>query len=138
MYFLFFFHPYNESECGLVLFWTPFEHSSRFPLLCCTDESQAIQQILNDMMVCKWWQHCFKCWFFFPLGCDTVFQSNILSFFVYSILNSGKIKDVIDHTKLDPLLPEDMIAPLEQQFLITKEVWCFMISTLTHLCFISL
>ncbi|XP_016355989.1 tumor necrosis factor alpha-induced protein 2-like [Sinocyclocheilus anshuiensis] len=38
-----------------------------------------------------------------------------------NILNSGKIKDVIDHTKLDPLLPEDMIAPLEQQFLITKE-----------------
>ncbi|XP_052428446.1 tumor necrosis factor alpha-induced protein 2 [Carassius gibelio] len=39
-----------------------------------------------------------------------------------NILNSEKIKDVIDHTKLDPLLPEDMIAPLEEQFLITKEM----------------
>ncbi|KAF4105542.1 tumor necrosis factor alpha-induced protein 2 [Onychostoma macrolepis] len=38
-----------------------------------------------------------------------------------NILNSEKIKDVIDHTKLDPLLPEDMIAPLEEQFLIAKE-----------------
>lgn len=126
------------------MFWTPLtfivcsktvKYSSKYLLLCCTAERLSIQQILNDMRVYKLWQYChfwanycFKCWFFFPLGCDRVFQSNILSFCLYSILNSGKIKDVIDYTKLDPLLPEDMIAPLEQQFLITEEVWCFMIS----------
>ncbi|XP_050981287.1 tumor necrosis factor alpha-induced protein 2 [Labeo rohita] len=38
-----------------------------------------------------------------------------------NILNGIKIKDVIDHTKFDPLLPEDMIVPLEQQFLIAEE-----------------
>ncbi|KAL1263309.1 hypothetical protein QQF64_006048 [Cirrhinus molitorella] len=38
-----------------------------------------------------------------------------------NILNGEKIKKVIDQTKLDPLLPEDMIAPMEQQFLTTFE-----------------
>ncbi|XP_051772486.1 tumor necrosis factor alpha-induced protein 2 [Ctenopharyngodon idella] len=38
-----------------------------------------------------------------------------------NILNVPKIKEVIDHTKLDPLLPEDMITPLEQQFLTSKK-----------------
>ncbi|XP_039528500.1 tumor necrosis factor alpha-induced protein 2 [Pimephales promelas] len=38
-----------------------------------------------------------------------------------NILNVSKIKEVIDHTKLDPLLPEDMITPLEQQFLTSEK-----------------
>ncbi|XP_016133559.1 tumor necrosis factor alpha-induced protein 2-like [Sinocyclocheilus grahami] len=38
-----------------------------------------------------------------------------------NILNGRMIKEVIDHSKLDPLLPEDVIAPLEQQFLIIEE-----------------
>ncbi|XP_052007444.1 tumor necrosis factor alpha-induced protein 2 [Xyrauchen texanus] len=38
-----------------------------------------------------------------------------------SILNDVKIKEVIDHTKLDLLLPEEMIRPLERQFLTSKE-----------------
>lgn len=38
-----------------------------------------------------------------------------------NILNDKKIKEVIDHTKLDPLLPEDMIIPLEQQFLTSEK-----------------
>jgi len=39
---------------------------------------------------------------------------------------------VIDHTKLDPLLPEDMITPLEQQFLTSEKVWCFLIYHVIH------
>ncbi|XP_026134777.1 tumor necrosis factor alpha-induced protein 2-like [Carassius auratus] len=38
-----------------------------------------------------------------------------------NILNGRIIKEVIDHSKLDPLLPEDKIAPLEQQFLTIEE-----------------
>ncbi|ROK15756.1 Tumor necrosis factor alpha-induced protein 2 [Anabarilius grahami] len=38
-----------------------------------------------------------------------------------NILNATKIKEVVDHTKLDPLLPEDMITPLEQQFLTSEK-----------------
>ncbi|XP_067277490.1 tumor necrosis factor alpha-induced protein 2 [Pseudorasbora parva] len=37
------------------------------------------------------------------------------------ILNVSQIKEVIDHTKLDPLLPENMITPLEQQFLANEK-----------------
>ncbi|KAA0717711.1 HBV XAg-transactivated protein 7 [Triplophysa tibetana] len=37
------------------------------------------------------------------------------------ILNDSGIKGVIDCTQLNPLLPEDIIKPLEQQFLTTKE-----------------
>ncbi|KAK7139860.1 hypothetical protein R3I94_012483 [Phoxinus phoxinus] len=38
-----------------------------------------------------------------------------------NILSVRQIKEVIDHTKLDPLLPEDMITPLEKQFLTSKK-----------------
>lgn len=38
-----------------------------------------------------------------------------------SILNCREIKEMIDQTKLDPLLPEDLLAPLEQQFLSNEE-----------------
>ncbi|XP_056326863.1 tumor necrosis factor alpha-induced protein 2 [Danio aesculapii] len=38
-----------------------------------------------------------------------------------SILNIREIKEMIDQTKLDPLLPEDLLAPLEQQFLSNEE-----------------
>ncbi|XP_056617243.1 tumor necrosis factor alpha-induced protein 2 isoform X2 [Triplophysa dalaica] len=37
------------------------------------------------------------------------------------ILNDSRIKEVIDCTQLGPLLPEDIINPLEQQFLTTNE-----------------
>ncbi|CAM4727660.1 unnamed protein product [Leuciscus chuanchicus] len=46
-----------------------------------------------------------------------------------NILNVIKIKEVIDHTKLDPLLPEDMITPLELQFLTNEKR-----DMSTHLC----
>jgi len=57
---------------------------------------------------------CFSAW--------VLRQTYIWSFFFRSILNVSKIKEVIDHTKLDPLLPEDMITPLEQQFLTSEKV----------------
>uniref|UniRef100_A0A8C2DGC6 Tumor necrosis factor, alpha-induced protein 2b n=1 Tax=Cyprinus carpio TaxID=7962 RepID=A0A8C2DGC6_CYPCA len=38
-----------------------------------------------------------------------------------NILNGKMLKEVIDHSKLDPLLPEDKIARLEQQFLTIEE-----------------
>ncbi|TRY68152.1 hypothetical protein DNTS_030031 [Danionella cerebrum] len=38
-----------------------------------------------------------------------------------NILNCGTIKEMIDHMQLDPLLPEEMLVSLEQQFLTSEE-----------------